>query len=92
MAVEVGALLGATNTGVDVPPFCCVGCGDPEERGDTVCVVEAFTSWGTDMFEVSGGRPAAKCGCRDTILGPEVGCWFMSDDRYYFVVIFSRKP
>lgn len=81
LAVEVGTLLGTTDAGVDVPSLGCVGCGDPEESCDTVCVVEAFTSWGADVFEVSGGRPAAKCGCRDSILGPEVSCWFISDLR-----------
>lgn len=63
LAVEVRALLGAADTGVDVAALGCFGSENSEQSIDTTDVIESLASWGAEMIEPSGGRPAAKCGC-----------------------------
>ena len=93
LAVEVGALLGTTDTSVDVAPLgCVVGIGDSEQSSDTIDAIESLTSGGTNVFESSGGRPTAKCGCGDAIDRGEVSCWFEHIQFRSSVFNFCLKP
>jgi hypothetical protein len=75
LAIKVCALLGAADPGVDVGLFAgAVGCVVVSEKlCDAVDAIEALAARGAKVRKPSGGRPAAKGGGGEAILGAEEG-------------------
>lgn len=75
LSVKVGTLLGAADPGVDVGTLARVvgSVVVSKEFCDAVDTIEALAARGAKVRESSGGRPAAKGGGREAILGAEEG-------------------